>query len=608
MQIFKMRRIKEKIKSFNFSILQSYNNGKGFTLIEVLVATGLFLLISYAVFMAFSDVLQISSKNETRFDAVSVLQNQIEIIRDMNYQDVGIMGGYPPGKIPATTTVSFAGNNYLVSATVRNIDDPFDGLAPTDTSPADYKMVEFQISCQTCMNSNFVPFTMTTTVAPKGLETSSQNGSLFVNVIDASGNPVSNANVHVYNGSLNPAISINDTTNNDGVLQLIDIPTSTASYSISVNKSGYSSDQTYPPGGASNPNPVKPDATVASQQITTISFAIDKVSSLSLKTNDYFCSPIPSVSLLQGGTKLIGTNPNVLKYSNSFTTDSLGAYSTNNLEWDSYSLFSQDSNYDIAGSIPLLPLAVNPNTSSNLSLIMAPKKPQELLVTVEDQSGNPVNDAEVSLLSGGFNQNLYTGRYNISQTDWSNGSSYNSQSGNIDATSTPGIITLAQNNGLYATSTQWLISNTFDLGSSNTTFDDIEWDPQNQPLQTGSQSLQFQIAANNDNATWNFVGPDGTPNTYYSTSGAQINSIENGNRYLRYKVYLQTQDAGYTPSLADTKINFSSGCVPDGQAFFSGLASGSYSLTVQKSGYQTFNNPSVYISNNWMQYNVQLTQ
>ena len=95
---------------------------------------------------------------------------------------------------------------------------------------------------------------MATYVAPKNLETTSHNGNLFVQVLNASGIPISGATVHVTNSSVNPSIDLTDITNSSGMLQLVDIATSSAGYHITVSKTGYSSDQTYPPGNPANPS------------------------------------------------------------------------------------------------------------------------------------------------------------------------------------------------------------------------------------------------------------------------------------------------------------------------------------------------------------------
>lgn len=71
-------------------------------------------------------------------------------------------------------------------------------------------------------------------------------------------------------------------------------------------------------------------------------------------------------------------------------------------------------------------------------------------------------------------------------------------------------------------------------------------------------SVQFQIATNNDNATWDFVGPDGTSGTYYTSGGQAIWSGHDGDRYIKYKAYLGTTDADKTPVLHDVSLT----CTP----------------------------------------------
>lgn len=67
--------------------------------------------------------------------------------------------------------------------------------------------------------------------------------------------------------------------------------------------------------------------------------------------------------------------------------------------------------------------------------------------------------------------------------------------------------------------------------------------------------VRFQVAANSDNATWNYVGPDGTPGTFYSAPGAVPLSIA-ANRYFRWKAYFSGA-AAITPVLQDVTVNYS---------------------------------------------------
>ena len=590
------------------ALLKILKLDKGFTLIEVLIAGAIFSIVSYGIYFGYSNTFEAINRNESRFDAIAVLGNEMEIVRNLNFDDVGIDGGYPPGKLSVEKIASSTNGVYLIKTTVRSIDDLYDGVlggSPNDTAPADYKIVESEISCVVC-KFNFKPFFMTATVAPKGLEGANRNGALFVNVFDASGQPVVGADVKIVNNVLNPTINISDITNNDGVLQLVDIPTSTSAYEIMISKSGYSTEKTYPFGGLGDSIPVKVHSTVAEQQITSISFSIDKIGFLNFSTVDLMCQPIANVDFSISGTKLIGFNPDVMKYSTSTATGANGTKNFNNLEWDTYNLINLDSVYEQIGIISTSSaVVVNPGATSSFKWIVQPIDSPTILIGVKNQDGQAVQDASVNLTKTGYDKTTFTGRYSFSQTDWSGGN-FSSQSGQIETENPTGQISLTQTAGIYPTSTQWLISNTFDLGAAGATFYNFDWQPASQPLETGSDSLKFQIASNNDNLTWNFIGPDGADSTFYATSSGQINQIHNNSRYLRYKAYFKTENENFTPVLNEIKIIFNSSCVPAGQTFFNDLAGGEYNLTVQKSGYQT-STSTISILNNWQEYGVQLS-
>ncbi|MEO5623441.1 MAG: carboxypeptidase regulatory-like domain-containing protein [Dokdonella sp.] len=70
----------------------------------------------------------------------------------------------------------------------------------------------------------------------------------------------------------------------------------------------------------------------------------------------------------------------------------------------------------------------------------------------------------------------------------------------------------------------------------------------------GSTTLRFQAAASNASfGPFNFVGPDGTAATYFTSSSADLSQF-NGNRYLRYRAYLATTDTAATPVLNDATV------------------------------------------------------
>lgn len=577
---------------------RSLSRRSGFTLVETLVGAFVFAVVAAGVYEGYVSVLKLLTLSKTKTVATYLANERMEIIRNIPYKNVGTVGGVPNGIIPQVETIVRSGITFIATTTVRNVDDPFDGTiggSPNDLSPADYKKIEVSIGCASC--NSFTPIVVTSTQAPKNLETSSGNGALFVRVFDANGQAIPNANVTVVNTSVTPAINLSDVTNQDGLLQLVDVPPSVSSYQISVSKNGYSSGGTLPPNGSGNPHPTKPHATVAVGQVTQISFAIDRVSTINWRTVSPSCQARANIPFSLSGTKLIGTSPNVLGYNQNLTTDASGNLTVSNLEWDTYSFSPLSTSYDLAGSSPLLSMSLAPGASLNALLIFQPKIPKSLLVSVKDGStGLPVADAVVTLSnSSGFNETLITNRGFLRQTDWSGGSGqsdfsdekkYESSDGNIETNTPAGDMRLRSTFGVYEPS-GYLTSSTFDTGSATTTFYNILWEPGDQPQGTGTDSVRFQIATNNDQSTWNFTGPDGTNASYYTLTDQNIHTSNNGRRYMRYRAYLQTASSTLTPNVSDVAVVFGSVCVPYGQVFFQSLSPGVYTISVSKSGYQS---------------------
>ena len=238
-----------------------------------------------------------------------------------------------------------------------------------------------------------------------------------------------------------------------------------------------------------------------------------------------------------------------------------------------------------------------PNTTQLFNLILGPKTSNSLLVVVKNSSTqNPIEGATVTLTDSGsginttkttggssWNQEYWNG--GSGQADWQNITEYYSDSGGIDTSTTPLALRLASNGGDTLVASAYLDSSSFDTGSKNTNYTTINWEPASQ---NAGATVQFQIATNNDDATWNFVGPDGTSNTYFTSPGASINSLNDNNRYIRYRAYLSTTDNTKNPTITNVGINYVAGCSTPGQVIFSGLNPlSTYTVTASMAGYTT---------------------
>ena len=565
------------------------NKQKGLTLVEVLVAAALFALLSSGIYQAFVSLSGLAQLSKLKVAAMALAGEQLEIARNLPYNEVGIVDGLPSGKLPYQKTETRGGVLFLVTTTVRNIDDPFDGTIggnPNDLSPADYKLVAVAIECHSCLH--YEPITLTTRVAPKNLEIGTGNGAMFVQVIDANGQPVSDADVTVTNIISTTTLVIQDTTNNDGLLQLIDLPPGDFAYQVMASKDGFSSARTYASGEGGIVTPISPNATVLAGQLTQLSLVIDRLSNLQLKTIDQFCQPTGPFSLRLWGTAVLDAEGNFLVYDEDHTIPAGGSLNLNNLNWDTYNFTPEDVGFVIAGSFPLQSVLLAPGATMEVRMLLTAPAGRGMLVAAKDGStGLPLSEVAVTLSQGGDPTTLTTSQGFLRETDWSAGGG--TTDGNIEIADPAGELKLKKILDQYVDS-GYLISQVFDIGTATTTFYNLTWQPLDQASSTGENSVRFQLATSNDEATstWNFLGPDGTGDSFYTTSQTDIHSTHDNQRYLRYKVYLATADPDFTPNLAEVAVTYGSECLPFGQVFFANLNSGEYQVTAQKDGYQDY--------------------
>jgi prepilin-type N-terminal cleavage/methylation domain-containing protein len=580
---------------------------KGFTLAEVLVGSALFLVVAIAAYGAFTSLLQLAGGAQARTIAVALADEQLEIVRNMPYTSVGLTNGIPLGVLSQIQTLSRGGITFTVTLTVRNVN------LSTSTVQASDKLVAVDVECPAC--KDYQPVILTGLVSPANLQSAGNGGALVVKAIDANGQPIAGASVSVQSTATS-SVKDNDVTGNDGTLNIVGVPEGGNTYRIIVTKAGYSTDQTYPIGGAAGTSPSKPDATVLNQQVTTASFAIDRLSSLSFTSVTPLCVPVPNFHFSMIGTKQIGDG--VYKYPLvQLSTGGSGSLALSNMEWDTYTLNPTDGSYDAFGINPYSPFALNANNAQNVQFVVVPKNGNSLVISVADRvTGLPLSGATVELSDGGsYDQSQITGQGYLTQTDWSGGSGqslystqnqYSADNGLVDTTGSPGDVHLRQTFGSYNTAaTATLESSTFDTGTSSN-FYTFAWDPIGQPQLAGAVPVKFQFATSPSSMpdTWNYIGPDGTAGSYFSVPGASINAASNGNEYARYKGYVTTDTATVTPTVSGVSFAYTSGCIPPGQVIFQGLAQGTYTVSVSKPGYVSYSNPSITVGSGWQNYDV----
>ena len=349
----------------------------GFTLVEVIVDIAVVALVAMAVLSGFMAAYRAIEYSKAKISAVALANEKMEIIRNMPYDDLATQNGaiYPPGDILDEEMVVRKNFNFTVHTTIRYVDDPYDGDAlgevpekPVDIYPYDYKKARIEVFLE---GRSIALSDISTDISASAAETPTNTGIFYLCIIDAVNNPVSAGDVLITNDEVDPPVNIVAVTDANGCILVPGLPPdSHNNYHIEVTKDGYSTDMTYP-RTPQNPNQIQPDIDIIAQQVTRLTLAIDKVSTLIINTLDLTGAPIPSLSLHIESSKEIYFNPSTYKYSEDHSTDLNGYLELAGMEWDDYKITMNSDGFYIISSSPVLPVHLNPDSTQIVNLYVS---------------------------------------------------------------------------------------------------------------------------------------------------------------------------------------------------------------------------------------------
>ncbi len=391
-----------KISNFQFPTF----NLKAFTLVETLLSIGLVLIVIVGLFTAFQSGIQILTENKARATAVSLANEKMEFIRNLSYDNIGTIGGIPVGLLPQTEEATLNGIKFTLKTFIQYIDDPADGSGSQDENgvTADYKKVRIKAIWQSKKGERSI--VLISNFSPSGIETITGGGTLIINVLNVSSNPVPQAEVKIENNNTSPPISLTTLTNSQGKVIFPGSPAAD-SYKITVTKTNYSTAKTYDVT-PTNPSPAPGHLTILEGQTTEATFFIDLLGSKTINTFQYSEElPYPTLSNLtfnMRGEKTIGKDADgksIYKYNQNLTTNSEGYLEVSNLEWDAYTItISLTTGFDIMESCPSQSVSLSPGGSISTNLTLISHTANTFLVLVKDNTGNLIEGAQVRL----FNQ------------------------------------------------------------------------------------------------------------------------------------------------------------------------------------------------------------
>lgn len=374
----------------------------GISLVESIVAVAIIALISTSVLGLLWSSLRSADSNQARQVAIGIASEQIEIIKNLPYDEVGTVGGVPTGNLVQSQTTAVNSATYTIATDIHYIDDAFDNKAPTDTLNTDYKQVEIEVSWP----NTDEPVTLSTVIAPSGIETTADGGTLWLEVYDYSTEPVTPVNkalITISAPTLIPPIALNVKSDSSGRYILPGTPAGTAAYQITVTKAGYGTDRTYSADPITNPNPAPGHLSIATGEITTEYMQISHLGeSLSLHTTDTDTGLPLSLPFNIHSETVIGNDGNgndIYEYDVAATTDSSGNFQLNSPEAGNYTLTFDEPTigYVITGITRDIPIEVSPDNSESGTIYFGPYVPYSALFTIVDANNTRLSDVSVRL-------------------------------------------------------------------------------------------------------------------------------------------------------------------------------------------------------------------
>jgi len=356
---------------------------RGFSLIDVMVGTALLLVLFMSLFGILKASLTLSALTKAKAAAVELANTQIEYLRGLAYDNLGTVGGIPPGPVPQLATSTVDGVTYVTRTYVQYYDDPADGFGAADTNgiTTDYKNAKVTISYKLYGLQKSV--TVVSNFVPPGIESSTGGGTLSIHVVNAVGANVSDATVQIIDASTTPTINFTTFTDSSGLVGIGGAATS-SQYQIYVSDSGYSSAQTYA-RTSQNVNPNPGYLTVVKNQTTSATFAIDHLSTLALSSFSPATTTVFSDTFANSGNLSSQNNTQVAG----------GALTLLN---QAYPI-----GYSLSGSARSIPITPNYlNGWGMLSANMVTPSGTTALVYVDDTTGTPLPDAVLPGNGSGF--------------------------------------------------------------------------------------------------------------------------------------------------------------------------------------------------------------
>ncbi len=151
----------------------------GFSYIEILVGILILAIVAGGIAQGLATTSASLGTSKVDQTAVKLATSELDRAHRMDYEDVGISGGSPPGIFAATSTTTVGTTAYKIDRDVVYVDDPALGQPQTYVN---YKKVTVTVTPQVQRSH---PYTSSTLVAPPAIGAIAGKSTIIVTVIDA---------------------------------------------------------------------------------------------------------------------------------------------------------------------------------------------------------------------------------------------------------------------------------------------------------------------------------------------------------------------------------------------------------------------------------------
>jgi type II secretory pathway pseudopilin PulG len=152
---------------------------EGFSYIEILVGILVLGLVAAGLAQGLAQSSLLIGKSKADSIADKVAAAELDQAHRIDYDDLGTVGGNPPGIIPASQTKTVSGQKFTVDTLVQYVDDPALG------QPKNYVNYKKVVVTVTPVAGTTKPLTQSTVVAPPSIGAIAGKATAVVTVVDA---------------------------------------------------------------------------------------------------------------------------------------------------------------------------------------------------------------------------------------------------------------------------------------------------------------------------------------------------------------------------------------------------------------------------------------